>query len=111
VEQEMGELLEAIGQLLLVADVHTNSEDRFPKGNVFEAIPTAISASFEPIQQIFSSLPTDPPAIGNFETHLFNNALNDRQKALDSLLEAANLLNIECKAAVHRNSNSFLEDC
>jgi hypothetical protein len=34
--------------------------------------------------------------------------LNDRQKALDSLLEAASLLNIECKAAVRRHDNGFL---
>jgi hypothetical protein len=103
VDREMTGILEAVGQLLVVSAVHTG--EFTPEGHVLSAVPTALSASIQPLLQMFE-VPSDLPDMGNFETHLYNNALNDRGKALEALLEAANLLNIECKAAVRQSGSA-----
>ena len=107
VDREMTGILESVGQLLLVAGVHTDRESGLPVGHVFEALPTAVAASVEPMLRMFDA-PSDLPDLGTFETHLYNNAVNDRSKALESLLEAAHLLNIECKAAVDETGTGLL---
>lgn len=100
---EMAEVLRSVGQLLLVSSTHGSSSNAGHEGSappplIGRAIQTAVAASVEPLCQMFSS-PPPVPDIGNFETHLYQNALHARQQALEALMEAANVLNIELTAA------------
>lgn len=116
VTAEMVELLRSVGQLILVSSAHggTTDDDGDDEGEdsgdetatrlAGRAMQTAVAASVQPLCDRFSSDP-DVPDIGNFETHLYQNALHSRQQALDSLMEAVNLLNIELTAA-HRQATT-----
>lgn len=112
VTPEMVELLRSVGQLLLVSSAHGGATDDDDEDSGDEvatrlagrAMQTAVAASVQPLCDLFRSDP-DVPDIGNFETHLYQNALHSRQQALDSLMEAVNLLNIELTAA-HRHAST-----
>ena len=107
VTAEMVDLLRSVGQLLLVSSAHGDGSDSVGDHDdeaatklAGKAMQTAVAASVQPLGEMFRS-PPNIPDIGNFETHLYHNALHSRQQALDSLMEAANLLNIELAAAHH----------
>ena len=97
---EMESLLRSVGQLLLVSSVHAGKHTDaapLPPSFVGRAMQTAAAVAMEPLKHMFRT-PPDIPEVGCFETHLYQNALKDRDEALASLLEAAKLLNIEWMA-------------
>lgn len=94
IPKEMEGILYSVGQLLLIPAVHSGEKSTALEAHVGKAVQTAVSTALVPLCQSFDS-PDETADVGNFETHLYQNALKDREQALESLKEAADLLNIE----------------
>ena len=102
ITKEMEETLYSVGQLLLIPAVHIGEKGTLLEAHVGKAMQTAVSASLNSLCQSFVSS-DETPDVGNFETHLYQNALKDREEALESLKEAADLLNIEFSESARKS--------
>ena len=94
ITKEMEEIMYRVGQLLLIPAVHNGEKITLLEAHVGKALQTAVSAVLVSLCQSVVS-PDETPDVGSFETHLYQNALKDREEAIESLKEAVDLLNIE----------------
>lgn len=101
VSPEMEGLLRSVGQLLLIPTAYIADNESFSKAHVEEALQIAVSSCVGKLSHVESSTSGD---IGNFETHLFKNALAARAEAASELQEAADLLNVEFAASCGEHS-------